>query len=428
MFTPGSSCAVASRKLSPRPCAGPPAGPDSPMACCSRPSPSPKATPTRSPTRSPTRCSTRSSPQDPTSRVRHRDALHDGPRGRLGRGHDEAPTSTSRRSSARPSRRSATPTPRSSSTPTVRRADVHPRAERRHRAGRGRRRRPPRGAGRRRPGHDVRLRVPRNRRADAARDHALAPRSSSELAEIRKAQAHGSMTCLRPDAKSQVTVEYDDDGTTVRRIHTVVISTQHDDGRDAARRSRPTCASTSCPPSSPSDLVDNDLILHINPTGQFVIGGPHGDTGLTGRKIIVDTYGGKGAHGGGAFSGKDPSRWTAARPTPRATSPRTSWPPGWPTRRSCSSPTPSAWPSRSRSPSTPTARAAVSDAASPRSSRDVRPAPARHHRARSTCSRRSTAPTAAYGHFGRDGFPWERLDRIDELKAKADATTQNVAV
>jgi len=127
----------------------------------------------------------------------------------------------------------------------------------------------------------------------------------SELAAIRK--RGDVMTYLRPDSKSQVTVEYEDDGKTIRRIHTVVISTQHHEDahiqqiEDDVRKHL-------LPVILPSELVDENLVLHVNPTGKFVIGGPHGDTGLTGRKIIVDTYGGKGAHGGGAFSGKDPSK------------------------------------------------------------------------------------------------------------------------
>ncbi|MCZ6705218.1 MAG: methionine adenosyltransferase, partial [Bacteroidetes bacterium] len=127
----------------------------------------------------------------------------------------------------------------------------------------------------------------------------------SELAAIRKRRE--VMTYLRPDSKSQVTVEYDDDGKTIRRIHTVVISTQHHEDT-SIQEIEDDVRSHLLPVVLPTDLVDDDLILHVNPTGKFVIGGPHGDTGLTGRKIIVDTYGGKGAHGGGAFSGKDPSK------------------------------------------------------------------------------------------------------------------------
>lgn len=115
------------------------------------------------------------------------------------------------------------------------------------------------------------------------------------------------MPYLRPDSKSQVTVEYEPDGKTVRRIHTIVLSTQH--GPDVSlAQIKEDVRRHVLPRVVPSDLLDDDLILHVNPTGKFEIGGPHGDTGLTGRKIIVDTYGGKGAHGGGAFSGKDPSK------------------------------------------------------------------------------------------------------------------------
>jgi S-adenosylmethionine synthetase len=137
------------------------------------------------------------------------------------------------------------------------------------------------------------------------------------------------MTYLRPDAKSQVTVEYNGDTNKPERIHTIVISTQHDDfiapaddskeAQDKAdnemlaiiRHDVETILLPRVLAKLSDDtraLFDDKLILHVNPTGKFVIGGPHGDTGLTGRKIIVDTYGGKGAHGGGAFSGKDPSK------------------------------------------------------------------------------------------------------------------------
>ncbi len=125
------------------------------------------------------------------------------------------------------------------------------------------------------------------------------------LADIR--HAGEVMTYLRPDAKSQVTVEYDDDRKTVRRIHTIVVSTQHDEEVEI-EQIRADVQRHILPSLQHAHLIDENLILHVNPTGRFVIGGPHGDTGLTGRKIIVDTYGGKGAHGGGAFSGKDASK------------------------------------------------------------------------------------------------------------------------
>ena len=135
-----------------------------------------------------------------------------------------------------------------------------------------------------------------------------------ELSAIRR---EGKvMTYLRPDAKSQVTIEYSDDGKPVR-IDTIVISTQHDDfDKDAVmlKKIRDDVRNLLIPrvkktlPKRLHNLFGDDIKYHVNPTGKFVIGGPHGDTGLTGRKIIVDTYGGKGAHGGGAFSGKDPSK------------------------------------------------------------------------------------------------------------------------
>lgn len=144
----------------------------------------------------------------------------------------------------------------------------------------------------------------------------LAHRLLIELAAIRKEGKQ--MKYLRPDAKSQVTIEYNDNNQPVR-IDTIVISTQHDDftkGNQAKMQEQITkdVKAILIPrvkkhlKTSLHKLFNDKITYHINPTGNFVIGGPHGDTGLTGRKIIVDTYGGKGAHGGGAFSGKDPSK------------------------------------------------------------------------------------------------------------------------
>ena len=164
----------------------------------------------------------------------------------------------------------------------------------------------------------------------------LSHRALEILAKIRR-ETPSRMPYLRPDSKSQFTIEYDGETGRPARIHTIVISTQHDEfcdeslGRmsyadavaqygqkrvDAAMqaRIRKDVQEILLPeliailPKSTAALFKGDFILHVNPTGKFVIGGPHGDTGLTGRKIIVDTYGGKGAHGGGAFSGKDPSK------------------------------------------------------------------------------------------------------------------------
>ncbi len=135
-----------------------------------------------------------------------------------------------------------------------------------------------------------------------------------ELAKIRREGKQ--MKYLRPDSKSQVTIEYDDNNKP-KRIHTIVISTQHDEfakDEPMLKKIKEDVKTILIPrvkkqlSARVQKLFDNKLILHVNPTGKFVIGGPHGDTGLTGRKIIVDTYGGKGAHGGGAFSGKDSSK------------------------------------------------------------------------------------------------------------------------
>ncbi|MFB6230324.1 MAG: methionine adenosyltransferase [Salinibacter sp.] len=133
----------------------------------------------------------------------------------------------------------------------------------------------------------------------------FAHRLVQELAYLRKETE--KMPYLRPDSKSQVTIEYENDRMTPRRVHTVVVSTQHDDGVPQ-EQIKEDVRDVLLPRALPENLLDDEVILHVNPTGRFVTGGPHGDTGLTGRKIIVDTYGGKGAHGGGAFSGKDPSK------------------------------------------------------------------------------------------------------------------------
>jgi S-adenosylmethionine synthetase len=130
----------------------------------------------------------------------------------------------------------------------------------------------------------------------------LAHRLTRRLAETRRA---GELAWLRPDGKSQVTIEYD--GTRPVRVHTVVISTQHDPEVAQEELTREIIERI-IKPEIPANLLDDRTIFHVNPTGRFVIGGPQGDCGLTGRKIIVDTYGGYGRHGGGAFSGKDPTK------------------------------------------------------------------------------------------------------------------------
>jgi len=136
-----------------------------------------------------------------------------------------------------------------------------------------------------------------------------------QLAEIRREGKQ--MKYLRPDSKSQVTIEYNDNGTP-KKVHTIVVSTQHDDFDKDEKKMLETIKKDVINILVPrvkaqfgkevQNLFDGKIKYHVNPTGKFVIGGPHGDSGLTGRKIIVDTYGGRGAHGGGAFSGKDPSK------------------------------------------------------------------------------------------------------------------------
>jgi len=121
-----------------------------------------------------------------------------------------------------------------------------------------------------------------------------------------KARKNGLITWLRPDSKSQITIEYE--GFTPKRIHTVVLSHQHDDTISYEDLKHELIERVIKPVLEPTGLLDKNTKYFINPTGRFVIGGPHGDTGLTGRKIMVDTYGGMGRHGGGAFSGKDPSK------------------------------------------------------------------------------------------------------------------------
>jgi S-adenosylmethionine synthetase len=136
--------------------------------------------------------------------------------------------------------------------------------------------------------------------------HLLATKIGYKLTEVRK---NGTCPWVRPDGKTQVTVDYENNAgrLTPLRVHTIVISTQHDE-TVTNEKIRADLMEHVIKPVVPAALMDDKTIYHLNPSGRFVIGGPHGDAGLTGRKIIVDTYGGWGAHGGGAFSGKDPSK------------------------------------------------------------------------------------------------------------------------
>jgi S-adenosylmethionine synthetase len=236
------------------------------------------------------------------------------------------------------------------------------------------------------------------------------------LADIRKNT--DQMMYLRPDSKSQVTVEYEEDRSTPRRIHTVVVSTQHDDGVSPEQIKRDV-REILIPRALPEELIDDDLILHVNPTGRFVIGGPHGDTGLTGRKIIVDTYGGRGAHGGGAFSGKDPSKVDrsatyAARHVAKnlvgaelcdEAVVQVAYAIGVPEPVSVDVDTNGTGQIpdehlntlvREQFDLSPSAIIDRLDLLEPRYQQ-----------------------TAAYGHFGNESFPWEKLDRVEDLRRAA---------
>lgn len=237
--------------------------------------------------------------------------------------------------------------------------------------------------------------------------HALTRR----LAAVRKS---GELPWLRPDGKSQVTVEYD--GTRVVRIHTVVISTQHDEAVNS-QELRQRIIRDVIQVALPPDLLDADTIYHVNPTGRFVIGGPAGDTGLTGRKIIVDSYGGSGHHGGGAFSGKDPSKVDRS----------------------------AAYAARHIAKNLVAAGAAdqveiqlayaigvaepvsisintfgsgrVANAAIVKAVREVFTLTPRAIIDNLELRRPIYQSTAAYGHFGRSGFRWEELDKVEALQA-----------
>jgi S-adenosylmethionine synthetase len=257
----------------------------------------------------------------------------------------------------------------------------------------------------------------------------LAHRLTQRLAEVRK---NGEVSWLRPDGKTQVTIEYDADDRPVR-IDTVVVSTQHSPDV-TIEQIRSEIIEHVILPTMPSELLDpDDCIFHINPTGRFVIGGPHGDAGLTGRKIIVDTYGGMGRHGGGAFSGKDPTkvdrsgayaaRWAAKNVIAAGLAQRCEIQLAYAIGV--------AEPVSVRIDSFGTGvMADLAIASAVREVFDFRPGKIIEElELRNPIYR----PTAAYGHFGRapekkriDGrevglFPWERVDRADALRTAARA-------
>ena len=239
-----------------------------------------------------------------------------------------------------------------------------------------------------------------------------AHRLAERLAEVRKS---GQLPYLRPDGKTQVTYEYED-GRPIG-LKSVLISTQHQDGIDRDSVIRPDLIEQVIRPTIPEQYADDDYDVFVNPTGTFVLGGPHGDCGLTGRKIIVDTYGGMGRHGGGAFSGKDPSkvdrsaayatRWVAKHVVASGAAERCELQVAYAIGM--------AHPLSIHVTTFGTNN--VDDAkieAAVRDVFDLRPgAIVRDLDLKRPIYQRS----AAYGHFGRSGFSWEDMNRLDDFKA-----------
>ncbi len=244
----------------------------------------------------------------------------------------------------------------------------------------------------------------------------VAHRLAERLAEVRKS---GQVPYLRPDGKTQVTFTYEE-GRPVA-LRGVLISTQHQEGVDRDTVIRPDLIDQVIRPVIPEDYLDDDYQIYVNPTGNFVRGGPHADAGLTGRKIIVDTYGGMGRHGGGAFSGKDPSkvdrsaayagRWVAKHVVAAGAADRCEVQLAYAIGM--------AQPMSILVDTFGTAKidhtrieAAVREVFDLRPGAIVRDLGLKRPIFRST---------AAYGHFGRDIFPWEQLDKLGDLKAALGA-------
>jgi S-adenosylmethionine synthetase len=243
----------------------------------------------------------------------------------------------------------------------------------------------------------------------------LAHRMAERLAEVRRS---GVVPYLRPDGKTQVTFDYED-GRPVR-LRTVLVSTQHNPGIERDTTIRPDLIEHVITPVVPEQFADDDYEVLVNPTGTFVIGGPVGDAGLTGRKIIVDTYGGAARHGGGAFSGKDPSkvdrsaayaaRWVAKNVVAAGAARRCEVQVAY--AIGVAHPVSVMVDTFGTSTVDPEA---IADAV--RNVFDLRPGAII---AELDLRRPIYKRTAAYGHFGRtdaDGFTWERTDRVDDLKS-----------
>jgi S-adenosylmethionine synthetase len=244
----------------------------------------------------------------------------------------------------------------------------------------------------------------------------LAHRMAERLSEVRRA---GTVPYLRPDGKTQVTFDYENGRPT--RLKTVLISTQHDDGIDRDSMIRPDLIENVIRPVIPEQFAGDDYEVLVNPTGRFVIGGPVGDAGLTGRKIIVDTYGGAARHGGGAFSGKDPSkvdrsaayatRWVAKNLVAAGAAERCEVQVAYAIGV--------AHPISIMVETFGTERAPVEKIeAAVKSVFDLRPGAILDDL---ELRRPIYSPTSAYGHFGREpgqSFTWERTDRVDALRSE----------
>ncbi len=235
------------------------------------------------------------------------------------------------------------------------------------------------------------------------------------LSEVRK---NGSVDFLRPDGKTQVTVEYENG--TPKRVDAIVVATQHTPDVESEVL-REAVINSVIKKVIPAHMIDGDTRYYINPTGRFVVGGPMGDCGLTGRKIIVDTYGGQGSHGGGASPARTRPRSTAAPPTWPGTWPRTLSPPDSPNAARSRSPTASAWPSRCPSWWTPRAPERSPNQRIKEIIRecfDLRPAAIIEYL---DLLRPIYRKTACYGHFGRNEpeFTWEHTNMADTMRAKA---------